>query len=130
MKEVSRVKKANIPTLASSRKTRKKNMKKIFNIDEEIMARLQGGKCVQGSLHMDKWTGRLTFNAFNRKPRARHERVICQLENGWLKESPKRIKFYNSVKKELGQRMVDVVMHRELKHAMGVLEIEQLLDTI
>jgi hypothetical protein len=52
------------------------------------------------------------------------------LENGWLKESPQRYKFYNSVRKDLGRRMVDVVMHRELKTAMQALEIEEILDNV
>ena len=75
-------------------------------------------------------TGRLTFKAYNRQPRDRHERVICQLENGWLKESPQRYKFYTSAKKTLGRRLVDVVMHRELKQAMSVLEIEEIMDNV
>ena len=56
--------------------------------------------------------------------------MVCQLENGWLKESPQRYKFYNSVRKDLGRRMVDVVMHRELKTAMQALEIEEILDNV
>ena len=105
-------------------------MKKYIEISEEVLAHLVNGKCVEGSLRRDEWTGRITFKAYNRKSPFRHERVICQLENGWLKESSKRIKFYNSVKKELGRRMVDVVMHRELNAAMQVLEIEEIIDNI
>ena len=94
----------------------------------ELMTRLIAGKRVEGVLYMDEETGHLTFKAYNRQPRDRHERVVCQLENGWLKETPQRYKFYNSVKKELGRRLVDVVMHRELNHAMSVLEIEEIMD--
>ena len=60
----------------------------------------------------------------------RHERVVCQLENGWLKETPQRYKFFNSVRKDLGRRLVDVVMHRELNAAMQVLEVEEILDRV
>ena len=105
-------------------------MRKYVEIPLEIMERLVEGKCVEGSLRRDQWTGVVTFKAFNRKPRGSKDKVICQLENGWLKESPKRIKFYNSVKKELGRRMVDVVMHRELNTAMETLEIEEILDNV
>ena len=76
------------------------------------LERLVEGKCVEGSLRRDEWTGKVTFRAYQRQPRERHERVVCQLENGWLKESPQRYKFYNSVRKDLGRRLVDVVMHR------------------
>ena len=48
----------------------------------ELMAKLIAGKRVEGVLYMDEETGRLTFKAYNRQPRDRHERVICQLENG------------------------------------------------
>ena len=96
----------------------------------ELMTKLIAGKRVEGVLYMDEETGRLTFKAYNRQPRDRHERVVCQLENGWLKESPQRYKFYNSVRKDLGRRVVDVVMHRELKTAMQALEIEEILDNV
>ena len=99
-------------------------------VPEEVLARLLTGKCIEGSLRRDQWTGVVTFKAFKRKPRSSQDKVICQLENGWLKESPRRIKFYNSVKKELGRRMVDVVMHRDLKSAMEVMEIQEILDNI
>ena len=107
-------------------------MKKyIFVLDAlELMTKLIVGKRVEGVLYMDENTGRLTFKAYNRQPRQRHERVVCQVENGWLKESPQRYKFYNSVRKDLGRRIVDVVMHRELKTAMQTLEIEEILDNV
>ena len=106
-------------------------MKKFILINEEVLVRLHEGKYVEGTLHIDKCTGVITFNAWVRKkPKYQKDRVICQLENGWLKESPRRIKFYNSVKKELGRRMVDVVMHRELNTAMEHLEIEEILDNV
>ena len=105
-------------------------MKKYIEISEEVLAHLVDGKCVEGSLRRDEWTGRITFKAYNRKSPFRHDRVICQLENGWLKESPKRIKFYNSVKKTIGQRLVNVVMHRELNTAMNKLEVEEIIDRV
>ena len=105
-------------------------MRKYVEIPLEVLERLVEGKCVEGSLRRDEWTGKVTFKTYNRQPRLRHDRVVCQLENGWLKESPQRYKFYNSVKKGLGRRMVDVVMHRELNTAMQALEIEEILDRV
>ena len=95
-----------------------------------VMAKLLEGKRVEGVLYLDQDTGKITFKAYNRQPRDRHERVVCQLENGWLKESPLCYKFYNSVRKDLGRRLVDVVMHRELNAAMQVLEVEEILDRV
>ena len=95
-----------------------------------VMAKLLKEKRVEGVLYLDQDTGKLTFKAYNRQPRQSQDRVVCQLENGWLKESPQRYKFYNSVKKSLGRRLVDVVMHRELNAAMQVLEVEEILDRV
>ena len=95
-----------------------------------VMAKLLKEKRVEGVLYLDQDTGKLTFKAYNRQPRDRHDRVVCQLENGWLKESPLCYKFYNSVRKDLGRRLVDVVMHRELNAAMHVLEVEEILDRV
>ena len=76
------------------------------------------------------WTGKVTFRPYQRQSRVKHERVVCQLENGWLKESTQRYKFYNSVRKDLGRRLVNVVMQRELNAAMQALEIKEILDNV
>jgi len=105
-------------------------MRKYVEIPLEVMERLVEGKCVEGSLRRDEWTGKVTFRPYQRQSRVKHERVVCQLENGWLKESPQRYKFYNSVRKDLGRRLVNVVMQRELNAAMQALEIEEILDNV
>ena len=104
-------------------------MKKFIDLAAEVIENLKKDKYVEGSLHKDKKTGKIVFRAYVRQSRNRHERVICQLENGWLKESPKRIKFYTSVKKVLGFRRVSVAMHRDLKDGMSRLEVEEFLKT-
>ena len=104
-------------------------MNKTIFLSDEVIARLTSGKCVEGSLHMNERTGKVTFKAYQRQPRKK-ERIIRQLEHGWLKESAKRIKFFSSVKKELGSRLVDVTIHRELKTAMTTLEVEEILNNI
>ena len=110
-------------------------MKKIeIKNEKEIVKTLHTGRIVEGRLGMALTEdGRtvIEFVAFNRNAKHRKKDItICELESGWLKESPKRIKFYNSVKKELGRRMVDVVMHRELNTAMQMLEIEGILENV
>ena len=102
-------------------------MKKYIELPEEVIARLVDGKCVEGSLHRDEWTGRVTFKAYNRQNRGRKpDRLICPLETGWLKESRQRIKFFSSVKKELGVAETHNAMERDLNKAMSELFIEQL----
>ncbi len=103
-------------------------------VSQEVLAAIMNGKCVEGRLRQQLSSlgthQVIGFAPYNRKPRGSQDRLICQLENGWLKESPKRIKFYNSVKKVLGRRMVDVVMHRDLKSAMEAMETKEIIDNI
>ena len=110
-------------------------MKKYIEIAEEALARLDNGKSVEGSLHRDVWTGRILFNAYKRKSREPgyvrpKDRLICALETGWLKESAQRIKFFSSVKKEIGRRWINILMHRDLDRAMETLEVEEILDRV
>ena len=105
-------------------------MRKVVEIPYEVMERLLEGKYVEGSLHLDKVTGAIVYNAYNRKSKNRKDRLVMPLEHGWLKESPSRYKFYNSVKKELGLREIYLIMTRELKKAMQALELEDILNNV
>ena len=95
-------------------------MKKYIEIPIEVLERLGDGKCVEGSLRINE-NGKLVFRAYVRQSRENQERIICQLENGWLKESPRRIKFFNSVKKEMSKERIEHVMMREMRTAMDEL---------
>jgi len=103
-------------------------------VSQEVLDAIMDGKCVEGRMRLQpsskKILCKIGFATYNRKPKGSQDKVICQLEHGWLKESPRRIKLFNSVNKELGRRMIDVVMHRELKSAMEVMEIQEILDNI
>ena len=77
-------------------------MKKYIVIEEEVLVRLVSGKYVEGSLHRDKWTGMITFNAYNRLPRKRQkDDLLKKTPWGWLKASIERVKRYSSVPKDL-----------------------------
>ena len=102
-------------------------MKKMIDLTTEVIDNLTNGKYVEGSLHRDQNTGKIVFRAYVRQSRRRKDKVIRPLEHGWLKESSTRYKFYSSVKKELGYRLVSVAMHRDLKDAMSKLEVDELL---
>lgn len=105
-------------------------MRKFIEIPEEVVSRLVEGKNVEGSIHRNPKTGTLSFKAYNRQSSRKKDRVIRQLEHGWLKESATRIKFFNSVKKELGFRLVSVAMHSDMQDAMNTLEVEDLLKKV
>jgi len=93
----------------------------------ELLKQLVNGKRVKGVLYIDTDTGKLTFKAYNRNSQKRQkDRLICPLETGWLKESRQRIKFFSSVKKEIGVAEINNVMERDLDKAMSALFMEQL----
>ena len=104
-------------------------MQFIIEITDEAIARLKKGKRVVGAVKLKEGTSLLTFKAFDeRRKNKNDDRLIIQLEHGWLKESPQRIKFFNSVRKDIGKRLVDVVIHRELKTAMTALTAEEIIN--
>ena len=105
-------------------------MKKYIEIPAEALENIENDKYVEGSLHKCKQTGKIVFRAYNRLSRKKRDRIIRQLENGWLKESATRIKFYNSVKKDLGFQLVNVAMHRDLNDAMSTLEVRDLINRV
>ena len=77
-------------------------MKKYIAIEEEVLVRLVEGKYVEGSLHRDKWTGVISFNAYNRQPRNRQkDELLKKTPWGWLKASLERVKRFSSLPKEL-----------------------------
>ena len=60
------------------------------------------GRRVEGTIGYDKWTGKKSFNAFNRRSRSRlRDRLIKKLPWGWLKESEKKQKLFLSVDKDM-----------------------------
>jgi hypothetical protein len=77
-------------------------MKKYIVIEEEILARLVVGKCVEGRLYRDKWTGVISFKAYNRQPRVRQkDEMVKKTPWGWLKASVERVKRFSSMPKDL-----------------------------
>ena len=107
-------------------------MKKyIFVINAiELLARIKDGKRVEGVLFLDKNTGNITFKAYNRKSKKRWRDILLhRLEHGWVKESPKRIKVYESIPKDLGLARVAAILDRETEVVHDAL-IEHELDMI
>ena len=105
-------------------------MKKYIAIEEEVLVRLVSGKYVKGSLHRDKWTGIITFNAYNRQPRkCEKDRLLKKLPWGWVKESIERIKVFGSFPKEYSTAQVMGMLDEHTKDAKNAL-IDKELDII
>ena len=105
-------------------------MKKYIELSEEVIARLVSGRCVEGSLHRDEWTGKVTFRPYQRQPRIRHkDRLVKKLPWGWVKESIERIKVFGSFPKEYSTAQVIGLLEEHSKDAKSAL-IERELDLI
>lgn len=106
-------------------------VRKYIEIPEEILVRLAEGKFVEGSLHRDTTTGRILFNAYNRKPyKRKKDKLLASLEHGWLKESPKCIKFYCALKKSIGTARMICALEREQKIAASHLVDREIIDRV
>ena len=106
-------------------------VKKYIEIPEEILFALAEGRYVEGSLHRDADSCRLVFNVYNRKPRKRlKDTLIRYLEHGWVKESPQRIKVYESIPKEIGTARMMGVLDREVKEAKDALIEREIIDFV
>lgn len=106
-------------------------VKKYIEIPEEILVGLSEGRFVEGSLHRDKHTGRIVFNAYRRNPRKRkHDKILAMLEHGWLKESPKCIKYYCALKKSIGTARIIAALERENRAACGHLVDREIVDRV
>ena len=106
-------------------------MKKYIYISDEVLARLQSGKCIEGSLRLDLMTRSITFRAVNRKPRRRvKDTLVRLLEHGWLKRSPERHKLVLSIPDRLGAARVVGVIEREIKEAECAIIDNELYDNV
>ena len=109
----------------------RQTMKKYIYISDEVLARLQSGKCIEGSLRLDLMTRSITFRAFNRKPRRRvKDTLVRLLEHGWLKRSPERHKLYLSIPDRLGAARVVGIIEREIKEAECAIIDNELYDNV
>jgi hypothetical protein len=88
----------------------------------EALTKLKAEKRLEGVLFIDKNTCKLTFRAYNRQCGKRpKDRMLYQMEHGWLKESKERIKLFESVPKGLGAERIMAVFERETRETEGVL---------
>ena len=103
-------------------------MKKIeIKNEKEIVKTLHTGRIVEGRLGMALTEDGCTvieFVAYNRNAKHRKKDItICELESGWLKESPKKYKLFSSVKNDLPYDRIEEAMQRDLNIAMEHLAV-------
>ena len=96
----------------------------------QVMELLMAGKRLVGELYIDADTGKLTFKAFDRSKKRRRDRLIRSLEHGWVKESPARYKFFESIPKKIGMPSVVSVLERDAKVAKETLIDHEIINLI
>ena len=97
----------------------------------EALIKLKAEKRLEGVLFIDKTNGSIKFKAYNRKPRVRlKDRIIRYLEHGWVKESPDRIKVYESLPKNIGTARMMSVLEREAKEVKNALMEREIIDRV
>ena len=100
-------------------------------ISEETWARMLTGKRVEGTIGLDKWTGKKDFNAFHRKSRSRlKDKLIKKLPWGWVKESQQNLKIFSSVPKSMGIEKVMEAFEDDRLAAMEAMVDDYLIRTV
>ena len=97
-------------------------MKKYIEIEMGVLERLVDGKCVEGSLRRNEWTGKICFRAYNRQSRNHpKDRLVKKLPWGWVKESMQRIKVFGSFPKDVGTAQVMGLLQDHTRDAKNAL---------
>ncbi len=97
----------------------------------DAMSGLKKGKRIEGALYVDKGTGLLTFKPYFRKPRTyMADKLICYLEEGWVKESAERIKVHVSINKLLGMARIVSILERNTRDAKNALINKEMEESL
>ena len=106
-------------------------MRKYVELPLEIVERLVEGKCVEGSLRRDEWTGRVTFRAYQRQPRIRgRDRLVKKLPWGWVKESLERIKVFGSFPKDFSLAELIELLNELTRDAKNALIEREIIERV
>ena len=97
----------------------------------QVLEALASGKRLVGELYIDEVTRQLTFKAFDRSGKKRKkDKTIRHLEHGWLKESAKNLKYYESIPKKVGMASVISILERDTKIAKETLIDFELINRV
>ena len=103
--------------------------KKFIEIPEAALVRIDNNQYAHGSLHRDPETGKIVFNLHKQRIRKK-DKLIRSLEHGWVKESPARYKFFESIPKRIGMPSVIGVLERDAKVAKETLIDHEIINLI
>ncbi len=111
-------------------------MKIQVEVSEAVLQAVMEGKYVEGSMRLQLnsygTNKEVAFGAYNRQPKKKRkkDRLIKSLEHGWVKESAKQIKVYNSIPKKLGTKRIIKVLERETKVAAEAIVDRDIINNV
>ena len=96
-------------------------MKKYIEIPFEVVERLVEGKCVEGSLRRDQFTGKIVHHK---------DKLVKKLPWGWVKESMERIKVFGSFPKDMGMAHVMALLDEHNHDAKDALIDREIINIV
>ncbi len=102
----------------------------ILQIDEEVATLLEQGKKIPGVLSENAENSLKIFKAFDKSNKKKKEKLVIALEHGWVKESPARIKVFNSLPKKIGTSRMINVLERETKVASQAMIDREVIENV
>ena len=106
-------------------------MRKIVEISDEVYQRLMEGKCVDGSMRMEKPRKLIVFNNYKRtKPRKYPIEILGRTDFGKVYRTRKRTKWSENMPSDLGAVRMARIMERDCKQAQEIIATAEIVDNV
>ena len=111
------------PRFSDTHKFDKEMIKKFIWIMNalQVLEALASGKRLVGELYIDE---------VRSGKKRKKDKTIRHLEHGWVKESPARVKVYESLPKHIGTASMIAALEREMKVAKETLIDRELINRV
>ena len=106
-------------------------MRKIVEISDEVYQRLMEGKCVDGSMRMEKPRKLIVFKNYKRtKPRKYPIEILGRTDFGKVYRTRKRTKWSENMPSDLGAVRMARIMERDCKQAQEIIATAEIVDNV
>ena len=106
-------------------------MRKIVEISEEVYQRLMDGKCVDGSMRMEKPHKLIVFKNYKRtKPRYYPKVLLGRTDFGAVYKTKTRHRWSESMPSNLGAVRMARIMERDCKQAQEIIATAEIIDRV
>ena len=106
-------------------------MRKYIEISEEVYQRLVAGKCVDGSMRMEKPHKQIVFKNYKRtKPRNYPKVLLGRTDFGAVYKTQTRHKLNESIPSNLGAVRIGKILERDCKQAQEIITTHEIIDRV